>query len=255
MAKKNNHIAPWVLFIAAAGLLAAGWWMKPFPVLIVFGFAPLFALVDQVQNNDHFWTHVEFILLALVVAIFAAHHFDPNNLVAAMVQAIVFALAFLAYNFSHQQLGDRLGKFTIIFFWLALEYLMLKLPWRNNVVFLAEVMDLKPTWTQWTYYTGYLGISLWILLSGLFFYLGALRSGINWYWLGAGLLLLVGPVVYSLNVNQSTINHSQMITLYETGQTSSVRYGKEGELVSRTAAWISIVILLLALVKTKTKKK
>ncbi|MFM8849708.1 MAG: hypothetical protein ACKOE5_04875, partial [Cytophagales bacterium] len=146
--------------------------MKPFPVLIVFGFVPLFALVDQVQNRDSFWTNVEFILLALVVAIFAAHHFDANKLVAAIVQAIVFALAFLAFNFSHQQLGDRLGKFTIIFFWLALEYLMLKLPWRNDVVFLADVLALKPTWTQWTYYTGYLGISLWILLSGLFFYLG-----------------------------------------------------------------------------------
>ncbi|MFM8914307.1 MAG: hypothetical protein ACKOE6_15530, partial [Flammeovirgaceae bacterium] len=168
---------------------------------------------------------------------------------------IVFALAFLAYNFSHQQLGERLGKFTIIFFWLGLEYLLLKLPWRNNVVFLADVLALKPKWTQWTHYTGYLGVSLWILVTSLVFYLGLLRQGIHWYWLAAGVLLLAAPVVYSLTIHQSGVNHSQMITLYDTGQATSNRYLKEGELVSRTAAWISIVILLLALVKTKTKKK
>lgn len=229
--------------------------MKPFPVLIAFGFAPLFALIDQVENDDSSWTHVEFILLALLVGIFAAYHFEVDKLVAAMVQAIVFSMAFLAYNFSHQQLGKRLGKFTIVFFWLALEYLMLKLPWRSNVVFLSDVLALKPKWTQWTHYTGYLGISLWILLSGLVFYLGSLRNGINGYWLAAGIVILAGPVVYSLALSTPSINHSQMITLYETGQTSSDRYLKEGELVSRTAAWISVVILLLALVKTKTKKK
>lgn len=255
MVKKNNNIAPWVLFATSACMLAAGWWMRPFPLFIFFGVAPLFALVDRVQHNEAYWTHVELILLALLVGIFAAHHFEVNSLVMAAVQAIVLSLSFLAYNFAHRQLGERLGKVTIIFFWLALEYLMLKLPWRNNAIFLADVLALHPHWTRWTYYTGYLGISLWILVTGLAFYHGSLRQGIQWHWLVAGVLLLVCPVVYSLTMQTSSMNHSQMIALYETGLASSARYGKEGELASRTAAWISVMILLLALVKTKTKRK
>ncbi len=257
MAKKSNtSIAPWILFLISTALLSGGWLMKPFPLLIFFGFAMLFAIVDQVKQDDSFWTNIEFILLALFVSFFAAHGFDTRFIIIAMVQAIVFSFAFLGYTFAHQNLGERLGKFTILFFWLGLEYIALKLPWRSNVTFLSEVFNLHTSWTRWTTFTGYLGISLWILVVNLMVYLSLLKSGFNIYWLLAALAMLIAPVVYSYYfLLTNGINHQQMISLYGGASGSAINYAKQGELVSRTGAWISVVIMLLALVKTQTKKK
>lgn len=257
MAKKSNtSIAPWILFLISTVLLSGGWLMKPFPLLIFFGFAPLFTIVDLTKPNDNFWTNIEFILLALFISFFAAHGFDTNFIIMAMVQAIVFSFTFLGYTFAHQNLGERLGKFTILFFWLGLEYIALKLPWRSNSIFLSEIFNLHISWTKWTTFTGYLGISLWILVVNLMVYLSLLKSGFNVYWLVAALVVLIAPIVYShYFLLADGINHQQMISLYEGASGSATNYTKQGELVSRTGAWISVIILLLAFVKTQTKKK
>jgi apolipoprotein N-acyltransferase len=257
MAKKNNTaIAPWILFLISAALLSGGWLMKPFPLLIFFGFAPLFAIVDQVKQDDNFWTNIEFILLALLASFFAAQHFDSNLIVIAMVQTIVFSFAYLGYAFAHQNLGERLGKFTILFFWLGLEYIALKLPWRSNFIFLSDVFELHASWTRWTIFTGYIGITLWILVVNLLVYLSILKSGFNLYWLVSAGIILIAPIVYSYYfLLHDGINHQQMISLYQGASGATSNYAKQGELVSRTGAWISVVILLLSFVKTQTKKK
>jgi hypothetical protein len=268
MAKKNNEsLPPWLLFVISAILLSAGWLMKPFPIFIFFGFAPLFAIADQAKEDDDFWVHIEFILLALVISFFSAHAFNTSFLVSAIVQAIVFALAFLGYAFSYQSLGSRLGKFTIIFFWLGLEYILLKLSWREQTVFLADVIQLRPEWMKWNAYTGYLGSSLWILCTNLLLYVAVFKGKLNWYLLALTLICLTGPVIYSLIIKVEGITRLQMISLYSNANVESVGtvvrgdknqgldYAKRGELVTRTAAWISVVIVLLALVKNRTKKK
>jgi hypothetical protein len=272
MAKGNNtSLPPWLLFVISAILLSAGWLMKPFPIFIFFGFAPLFAIADQAKDGDDFWVHIEFILLALVVSFFAAHSFHVSFLVSAIVQGIVFALAFLSYAFSYQSLGSRLGKFTIIFFWLGLEYILLKLSWREQTVFLADVIQLRAEWMKWNSYTGYLGSSLWILCTNLLLYVAVFKGKLNWYLLALTLICLTGPVIYSLIIKMEGVTRLQMISLYSDvkvesirdvvradtshGLAESVKYANRGELVTRTAAWISVLILLLALVKSQTKKK
>jgi apolipoprotein N-acyltransferase len=257
MAKKNNtSIAPWILFLLSVALLSGGWLMRPFPLLIFLGFAPLFAIVDQTKQEHSFWTNIEFILLALFVSFFAANGFEVDSVIQAIVQAIVFAMAFLGYTFAHQQLGERLGKFTILFFWIGLEYLLLKLPWRSNSIFLAEVMSSHPSWIRWTLHTGFLGITLWILIVNLLAYFSLFRSGFNIYWLVATGITLIAPVAYSYYyLKTNGINHEQMIALFSSTTETTGLYGKHGELVSRTGSWISVVILLLSLVKIQTKKK
>ncbi len=232
--KKNNAWQPWLLFLISAALFIAGWLMKSFPIFIFFAFAPLFAVADQAKENDEFWVNTEFILLA---------------------QAIVFTVAFLAYSFAYSSLGSRLGKFTIIFFWLGLEYILLKLPWRNESIFMADAVALKTSWLHWTTYTGYLGASLWILCTGLLLYMALFKNSINLTWLGLTLALLIAPIAFSYFMSESGINRNDMISLYTQNSSVASRYTKQGELVPRTAAWISVAILLLAFVKTQTRKK
>ncbi len=246
---------PWLLFIISAILLSAGWLIKSFPIFIFFGFTPLFAIADQAKENDDFWINTEFILLTLFTAFFAAYIFDSNHLVAAIIHAIVFTLAFLAYSFAYQNLGSRLGKFTIIFFWLGLEYILLKLPWRNDVVFLADAVILKKNWLNWTAYTGYLGSSLWILCTSLLLYMTIFKGKLNILFLVLTIICLIGPVVVSYFISVHAVNREEMITLYTQSSAMTSAYSNHGELVPRTAAWISVLILLLAFVKTQTTKK
>lgn len=251
---KNKSLKPWVLFVISGLLLSAGWWLNSFPVFILVGTAPLFAIVDHVKEDDAFWTNIEFILLALFVGYFAVFHFESRHIVNAMVHAIVFTLAFLGFNYGHQQLGERLGKFTILFFWLAIEYLLLKLPWRDQVIFFADSFKLRQSWVNWNFHAGYLAVSLWILLCNLLMYVAVFRSGIHMSWLIAALVLIILPIVYSQFFIQSDgISKAQMISLYSSTKVGTGRYARVGELTARTAAWVSLLILLLAFVRNKTK--
>ncbi len=164
----------------------------------------------------------------------------------------------MAYAFAYQNLGSWAGKFIIIFFWLALEYCFLKIPLNNNVVYLADALLLQPGWYNWTTYTGYLGTSLWILITNLLFYQAIFKkSGFNVYYFAAALLLVIVPIIYSMQVSYKGITHQQMAELYSFNVNGSYseKYSKHGELVARTAAWVSLLIILLSFAKNYIRKK
>lgn len=260
MAKKNNTtlVNVWILFAAATLLLSGGWLMKSFPVLIFIGIVPLFAISDVAKDKETPWNHLELILLSLAISLFCATIFDTTQLIPLLAQAIVLTLAFAGYAFSYQSLGSRLGKFTILFFWLGLEYLMLKLPWRNDFYFLADALELQSSWWRWNSDIGYLSISIWVLVVNLIFYQAFLKSSsINWLFVVLAVLLVAGPVLYSIfYLDEAGLNREQMIALYSNGtEEFSEKYKNRGELIARTAAWVSVLIILLALVKNKIKKK
>lgn len=257
MAKKNNlPYNPWVLFAIATLLLTAGWLMKSFPVLIFLGFAPLFAISDQAKDHKSPWNRFELILLSLSVSLFAAQLFNTQLLVLVLAQSILFTLTFVGYSFAYQSLGSRLGKFTIIFFWLGAEYILLKLPWSEQTIFLADALQLQASWLKWTYHVGYLGVSLWILLVNQLFYLTFFqKKQFNGYYFAAGITVIIVPILYSYQTETTGINHVEMIALYTQGVSGSEKYLKQGELIARTAAWISVLIILLSFVKNQTRKK
>jgi len=256
-AEGGYEINPWLLFFIAATLLIAGWLMKSFPVLIFVALSPLFALSDKSNSEEKFWTYAELILIALTLSLLAGHIFQFSHLISAIIQAIGFTLAFVGYSFVHQSLGPRVGKFTIIIFWLGIEYIFLKLQWPADHLFLADAVELKSSWLNWTFHTGYLGASLWILAVNLFFYLAVFKEGrINWIWLTFSLVTLIAPIAFSLMTELRGIERQVMITLYSSVQGDlSPNYLKRGEFISRTAAWISVLIFIFALVKSKTQKK
>ncbi len=260
MVKKNSPFFQqvWMLFATATLLLSAGWLMKSFPILIFVGISPLFAISDIAKDKKSPWNHLELILLCLVVSLFCASFFNSTQLIIILAQAILMALAFAGYSFAYQNLGSRLGKFTIIFLWLGLEYLMLKLPWRNDFYFLADSLALKTDWWRWTNELGYLAISLWVLVTNLIFYLAIYKSpAINWFFIVLTILFVAGPIIYSIyNLDHAGINRGQMVALYNgEGINLSNNYQNRGELITRSSTWVSILIILLAFVKNKIKKK
>jgi hypothetical protein len=243
----------WWLFLGGTILLTAGVMMPSFPIFMFVGLAPFFAILDHTIEGENFWEHAEMILIGLAIAFFAAFQFDVSEIVAVLIHAILFTLPFIGFAFVHESLGPRTGKFVVILIWLGLEYGIVKLQWPNNVFFLADSLTSWPNWTRWNLETGYLGATIWILTSNWLVYTAVLRSGINWPLIIMAVLVIGGPLVYSLMLDIEPTARENMMSLYKNSDASGA-YVNKGELVARTCAWISVLILVFAGVKSKTAK-
>jgi hypothetical protein len=253
--ESGSKINTWLLFMSGAALLSAGWFMKPFPIFMFIGLAPFFAILDHTLEGDSFWENCEMILLGLAVFFFAAFLFDTSSIIIVLVLAIIFTIPFLAYAFAHENLGPRTGKFIIVIFWIGIEYVLLKIQWPNQTIFLADALQITNKWFRWNHETGYLGATAWILLANWVFYAGILREGINWYLIVFGVTIVGGPIIYSLMQETKPILRADMLELYRSNSVSDVGYAAKGELVARTCAWLSVLIVLFALVKSRVTKK
>jgi hypothetical protein len=250
---ESEKINIWWLFLGGTVLLTAGVMMKSLPIFMFVGLAPFFAILDYTIESENFWEHAEMILIGLAIAFFAAFQFEASAFVTVFIHAILFTLPFIGFAFVYEGLGPRTGKFIVILIWLGLEYGLVKLQWPNNTYFLADSLKSWPTWTRWNLETGYLGATAWILTSNWLVYTGVLRSGINWPLVIVALLVIGGPLVYSLALDVKPLVREDMINLYNNLGVSGV-YVNKGELVARTCVWVSILILIFAGVKSKTNK-
>ncbi len=255
MAKEANH-SPILLFGLSALLLSAGWLMASFPIFIFIGLAPLFALTDRATNTTVAWEKMEWALLALTISFLAARSFDFSYVVSSLVFAILFTLSLMGQVWVRQTLGNRAGKMTIIFFWLAMEYLILKtIPEKS--IFLADALRLQPHWMRWNIHTGYLGASCWILISNVLVYESFLsKNPFRWYWIVLTVLFIASPVAYSYFLNQVGVSRIDMMSLYSgKSMIEDVAYLARGEFVVRTATWLSTLILLATFVRNQTTNR
>jgi len=254
MGKKSSKVNPYLLCLLGCALLVSAYLMGPFPLLIFAALAPLLAIADHAEDA-FFWNKLELVGIALFAGFFAAHVTDPDRVVPALLQAIAYTLAFAGFNFARQALGTRLGRLPLIAFLLSIEYVGLKAGAGSSMVFLADALRFKPDWVRWTADTGYLGISLWILLTNHLLYLGMFRKGWSVAWLLAFTVAVSGPIIYSYTLATPGIDKATMLAMYGPGEPETGIYSLRAEWIPRTAAWISALILVFAFVKSYIQKK
>lgn len=226
--------------------------MRSFPIFMFIGLAPFLAILDHTIESENFWEHAELILIGLAVSFFAAFAFHSDSIIAAIILAIVFTLPFIGFAFVHEHLGSRTGKFIMIFIWLGLEYLLAKLQWPAKALFLADSLSGWPNWFRWNSETGYLGVSAWVLASNWVIYTGTLRNGLNWPLVILGIAIIAGPIFYSITLETKPILRDTMMELYSNDSVTGSGYAAKGELVARTCAWVSALVLVFAIVKSRT---
>ena len=229
--------------------------MKPFPIFMFIGLVPFFAILDHSLESENFWENTELILLGMAIFLFTAFSLEMASLVKVGFLAIVFTLPFLGFAYLRENFGSRTGKFMVIILWLACEYAMLKLQWPKQTIFLADAFQIPSNWTCWNHETGYLGASAWILTANWILYVGVLRKEINWFFIVIGLLIVVVPIGYSFSLDVKPILRKDMIELYRDNTIQDAAFLVKGELVARTCAWLSILIVLFAVVKSRVTKK
>ena len=96
-----------------------------------------------------------------------------------------------------------------------MEYILLKLMTDHNPVFLADLFKYKSTWTRWNIFTGYTGATLWILLPNLLFYHALFKlEKINWIICVVAVLIILGPLIYSLNSSNAALAKADVLNFY-----------------------------------------
>ena len=109
---------------------------------------------------------------------------------------------------------------------------------------------------RWNLYIGYFGATAWILLVNLLVYQALFKKEkINWLLLVLALTAVLLPILYSFDLTNNALTKDQVIRFYN-GDDSGVYepYIWYGELISRTGAWLSVLIIIFTFVRAKTKK-
>ncbi len=245
---KGNYV------LAGVGglLLIAASFTRALPIAIFVAFAPLFALVDRRSNG---FDAVVGAWIAIFLGAAAWHQFQSGTSTGLVLQGVMVALVLAAFHFARRPLGERFGVLSLILFWMAGEYLVLKLIPSKPYFFLADAVYEKTDWLRWSTATGYLGASCWILLANMFFYFTFLRKGFQPRYLVFLLIVILAPILYSYISSSSYLPRLDMILLYmDDSSANGSEYAASGEWIARTAAWTSVLVLLSAVVKRNTKK-
>jgi apolipoprotein N-acyltransferase len=243
---------PVALFVVSqlALLIAFAW--KDFPIFIFFFLAPIFALLDHRSGVKDLYLAF---LVAIITALCFAYVMDQGRLLSWTIYFACLAVTIALYMVMQKITHDRLNKFALVFFVLGMEYILLKFTINQDPAFLADLLGNKTTWTRWNIFTGYAGTTLWILLVNLLFYNALFKEAkIHWVQLALCILLIVCPVVYSLNLTHNALTKGDVVRFYQTSTSDHSAYGQYGEFISRTGAWVSVLIIIFTLVKGKTKK-
>jgi apolipoprotein N-acyltransferase len=244
---------PRLLFVSGIFFILISILWQNFPLFIFVAFVPLFALLD------FSWAPVKLYLLALValagslseVILFWADLNTPILLYVFLITGL-FSFYAIVQHFTN----NKLNKFALLVLFIAMEYLLLKVTIRTGPVFLADILNHRSDWSRWNNATGYLGVSIWIMSTNLIFYQALIKSKkVNVLLFFLGVLCIVLPILYSLNLDYNAVTKEEMINLYNGNPLKShSTYTLHGELLSRTGAWVSILIIIFTLVRIKTKK-
>lgn len=250
---QKSNARPFVLFTAGSMLIISSILWENFPVLIFIAFAPFFALLDFTWAPRT----VSIIALVCLLGVLSELVLYYAGVNTPVLLYILLATGLFAAFWSVQHLTqNRLNKFTLVIVFIAVEYLLVKLMIHTNPVFLADILGHKPAWTRWNISTGYLGTSLWIMATNLLFYQAILKAKkMNLFLSLLGLLSIALPILYSLSLENEAVTKAQLLQVYSGNSVKEDNpYSIHGELISRTGAWVSILIIIFTLVRIKTKK-
>ncbi len=160
-------------------IIALGWPLNGFPVLLFFGFIPLLFVEDYLTKHktDHskwaifLYSYLGFFVLNLLTNYWIWNSTLTGGIGALFLNSFFMTVPFTAYHFSKRVLYKyNTGHFLLIFYWLAFEYFHLdwdlSYPWLN----LGNGFANWHKWIQWYEFTGALGGTFWILLINILIY-------------------------------------------------------------------------------------
>lgn len=265
MAKNSEK---YTLSLLSLIFLALGYLVPGFPFLIVLSLAPLFRQhllfrEEQLPFRNYFLyiagpLSVGFLIISLL-AIPEVQWFH------GLFHGIVMSLSFFIFWLTDRHARNRLGFFTMLIYWLAMEYVTLKIFPGAAWFLLGSTFTEYPGLIAWNAETGIMGVSALIILANILLYYvffrapGILEGTFRPLSLAYSLILLAVPAIISwqfYDAQQVITPADAMIAYSDSGRLPEhfTAYGATGEVFGRTAAWVSVLLILYSLVKRKVNK-
>lgn len=173
---------PLLLSALSGLLLALSWPTYGFPLLIFFGFVPLFLAESKIRQTGRkvklkVWAnaYLAFLIWNLITTWWLFYASAVGMLFAVLVNSLLMSLLFTLYHVVSKRMARKWALLFFISLWISFEKFHLNWdfswPWLN----LGNVFADYPQWIQWYEYTGTFGGSLWVLAINAFVFDSILR--------------------------------------------------------------------------------
>lgn len=231
--------------------LVSGYVMSAFPYLIMLALAPLFRVHELlVRDKWPFQRYFAFILLPLVIAyvFISAFSLSRPDPFLNIVFGALMSVSFYLFWFTDRYSKNRLGYFTLILFWLSMEYAAANLMQGLAEISIGSTLLQLDTIENMSTVTGVTGISAWILFANVLLYYALLRGNglmqgnFRPLTLIYSLVLIAIPAILSWQFFAELPAEADRSATY-----TNLVFG-------RTAAWVSILIVMYSIVQRKVNK-
>ena len=162
-----------LLALLSGFLLYLSWPPTGFFPLVFVSFIPLLLLEKNSKNSRQVfgYSFLAFFIFNLFTTYWIYHATIFGSIAAFFVNATLMALTFWLFHKIKKVNSDGVGYFSFLVLWISMEYLHLNWdlswPWLT----LGNVFASFPLVIQWYEFTGFLGGSLWVLLTNLILFL------------------------------------------------------------------------------------
>jgi len=218
-------------FLSIVGALCCYLAWPPMPIfpLIFIAFIPLLYIEENLsKQTSSVWVRTQIWLYALLFFLiwnisttwWIKNAAFVGVIAACLANALLMSMAFLLYHQTKQKLGNYLGYWSFVLYWIGFEYIHqqweLAWPWLN----LGNVFAMYPKLIQWYEYTGATGGTLWVLLMNLCLFLACknfFSNRKNWHtFIGSfkwAIALFVTPILCSLGIHSTYIQQGNSVEL------------------------------------------
>jgi hypothetical protein len=246
----NHNINPVLVTTISALLIIVAQWIPYFIFILP---AAILLVIDTNEKTEfkNILKKSVLIFLALAIGFTSISLINNTNIIGGLASSLTGTLAVITYLLFNKYNNNKLGQITFLIIWLGFQYLLIKTAAEINPLFLADSFASTFGWTK---YTGYLGIEVWIFWIGLNLYTAFFRTDrIVYLSVIFALVIFLAGIFLTFNGDEQGILKDHMLTLYIDGS-ATPEYLRQAEWMARTAAWVSVLLIVLTFVSFKTRK-
>jgi apolipoprotein N-acyltransferase len=199
-----------LLSVLSGILFVPAWYSWGSGLILFFAFIPLLFIEDylvktKTNSSSFFWLpFLSFFIFNLLTSWWIKNASFAGLIIALLLNSSLMSLAFWLFSVTRRKLGNGFGYFSLIFYWIAYEYLYINgeisWTWLNLGNGFANNIHL----IQWYEFTGVPGGTFWVLMINILLFkliktyieTKSLRT-VRFEWI-LTLILLVFPISLSL---------------------------------------------------------
>ena len=182
-------------------LLSIGWPSRGFTFILFISFIPLLFIEHSLSRKSSnfqifLYSYLSFFIWNLLTTWWLANATAFGAAFAIVFNSLFMAIVFWLFHLTKIALGKTIGYASLIFYWLAFEYLHMNWELSWSWLNLGNGFANYPLFIQWYEFTGTLGGTCWILLLNILLYLNLKHFSVSQF-LSFSVSLFIIPVIIS----------------------------------------------------------